>query len=106
MAAMPSVNAKEVLGAGETPIIDGQRLAQHIIEQRLALPDLSIDLTGIAPEDLAGESFINAMLHALEEAGYSIRGATQIQWVTDDEAEAKRLVEAVDSYVDDMTRVQ
>src|SRR5260221_13136276 len=99
---MPSVNAKQVLGTEETPFVDGQKLARFIIEQRLPLAELTIDLTGVAPENLA-ETFVNAMLHALEEASYEVRGATQIQWVTEDEADARVLADLVDFYVDDLT---
>lgn len=98
---MPSpLNAKAVLGAEEFPTGDGVRLATHIIEEKIPVDDLVIDVRELAPEDLVS-SFVNALFHRLEEHGVQRATFKSVRWVTKFDRERERLDILVSLYVED-----
>lgn len=98
---MPSpLNAKAVLGAEEFPTGDGIRLATYIIEHKIVVEDLVIDVRELAPEDLVS-SFVNALFHRLEENGVLRATFSTIRWITKFDRERERLDILVSLYVED-----
>lgn len=96
---MATVDVKSIVKKETTPTEDGQRLAEHILTAKVGLEKLTLDVSGLAPEDLVS-SFVNAFLHALENANVDVRSALKISWKTRFKSEAQRLDQLVRLYVE------
>lgn len=95
---MITVNAKAVIKSERDPTSDGALVAKHIIKNKIAVDDLTIDVCDLAPEDLVS-SFVNALLYALEQSSLLPRGHG-LHWKTRFKSEATRLEELVNLYLD------
>jgi len=95
---MTTVNAKAVIKSERDPTSDGALVANHIIKNKIAVDDLTIDVCDLAPEDLVS-SFVNALLYALEQCSL-LPKQQKLHWKTRFKSEATRLDELVNLYLE------
>ena len=94
------IDVKKIVGDEVTPEKDGAKLAAYLVSKKIPLSGLVLDVSTLAPEDLVS-SFVNSILHALEQAGVKIEPLRDLQWVAKFESEAARLKRLVTFYLED-----
>lgn len=97
------LDVKAVIKKERTPSIDGEALGSYVIEQKLKLRGLVLDVSNLAPEDLVS-SFVNSFLNFLEQRDVNIEQARSIVWHAQFRSESDRLRDLVNLYIEDSRR--